>query len=64
MFRVGVLIWALAATVLAGSFITVVLLVPQLDGKAMEYIPMAAALGAVVAIPLSWAVAKSIVSKI
>lgn len=64
MLRVGVLIWILVAIVLAGSFVTVVLLIPQLELRSMEYIPIAAILGAVIAIIPSWMIAKSLVNKL
>lgn len=64
MMRVAILVWIIAGTVLAGCFITVVLMMPQLQLDIMTYIPIAAMLGAVVAIIPSWLIAKSILSKI
>lgn len=63
MLQVGVLIWSLFAITLSGAFVMVVLLVPQLDAAAMQYIPLAAALGAGIAILPSWMVTKAIVKK-
>ncbi|MEN3931421.1 hypothetical protein WJT86_10170 [Microvirga sp. W0021] len=60
MLKLGILIWILAAVVLAGCFVTVVLLVPQLEVNAMQHIPLVALAGALVAILPSWMIARSI----
>ena len=62
MLRLTVLFWALAATVLAGVFIVCVLMVPQLSNQAMLYIPIAAGLAIVIAIPIAWVVASKILN--
>lgn len=60
MFRLAILIWMMAGTTLAGIAITVVLLIPSIQGQAMKYIPIAAAIGVIVAIPISFMAAKAI----
>ena len=64
MWRLALLIWVMGGATLAGIFVTVVLMVPAWSGAmAMKYIPIAAALGAFVAIPLAIAAAKTIAAK-
>ncbi len=64
MVRLAVLLWILAGTVLAGAFVTVVLMMPSLQSQAMKLIPLAALAGAIVAIPLAIVAAKSITSRV
>ncbi len=63
MFRLAILIWVVGATTLAGIFVTVVLLVPSMQAQAMKNIPIAAAIGAAVAIPISLWAAKAIAAR-
>jgi hypothetical protein len=58
MFKVGILVWIVLATTLAGLAVTVVLVVPSLNAQAMKFIPIAALAGTIVAIPLSLMIAK------
>ncbi len=60
MFKIAVLLWMIGGTVLAGIAIMVVLTVPTLAVKDMQYIPVAAIIGFVVAIPIAYVVAKRI----
>lgn len=62
MFKIAIIVWMMAGTTLAGIAIMVVLSVPSLAARDMEYIPIAAAIGAVIAIPLAYVVAKRIVA--
>lgn len=60
MLKIAILVWMMAGTTLAGIAVMVVLAVPSLAVKDMQYIPIAAVLGFVVAIPLAYVVAKRI----
>ncbi|GEM_PF-1302512 len=60
MFKVSILIWIMLGTVLAGTSMIVVLIVPSLAGQAIKNIPDAVALGFVFAMPLSYLVARQI----
>ena len=60
MFRLVSAIWAVIATTLAGSFVLVVLIVPELSSSEGKFIPLAVLLGAVVAVPVSYWIAKKI----
>lgn len=60
MWRLAIMLWVIGGSVLAGVLVMVVLLVPAWQIMAMKYIPIAAAIGVVVAIPLAIAAAKSI----
>ncbi len=62
MLKIAVIVWMIAGTVLAGIAIMVVLAVPTLAVHDMRYIPIAAAVGALIAIPLAYVVAKKIVA--
>jgi hypothetical protein len=60
MLKIAIIIWMIAGTVLAGIAIMAVLTVPSLAVHDMQYIPIAAAVGFVVAIPVAYLVAKRI----
>jgi hypothetical protein len=60
MLRLTILLWALAGTALAGTFILAVVSVPGLADQGMRLIPIAAVLGAVVAVPVAAIVARVI----
>ncbi len=60
MLKLAILIWMTAGTTLAGIAIMVVLTVPALSAKDMQYIPIAAVVGFVVAIPIAYLVGKRI----
>ena len=60
MSKLSILIWIIAAPVLMGMCVTVTLVVPMFADKQMIWIPVAATLGAVVALPISYVVAKKI----
>ncbi|MFO1167106.1 MAG: hypothetical protein U1E19_03160 [Rhodoblastus sp.] len=61
MWRLALLLWVMGGTVLAGALVTVVLLMPSL--APMKFIPIAAALGAVIAIPPAFIAAKAIAAR-
>jgi preprotein translocase subunit SecF len=62
MLRMTVLIWVLAGTVLAGIAVTLVLVVPSLAANELKNIPYAAIGGYLVGVPVSWVIAKQILS--
>ena len=62
MLKIAVIVWMVAGTVLAGIAIMVVLAVPALAMHDMQYIPIAAVVGVLIAIPLAYFVAKKIVA--
>jgi len=60
MLKVSVLVWIMLGTVLAGAAMMVVILTPGLSGGEMKNIPIAVLIGFIVAMPLSYMVAKQI----
>jgi len=64
MWRLALLLWVVGGTVLAGIGVTVVLLVPSWYAMGMKTIPIAAAIGAVVAIPMAIAAAMAFAAAI
>jgi len=62
MMRLAVVLWAVAATTLAGIFIIIVLVVPSLAEHDAKLILPAALSGALIAAPISYAIAKKLTS--
>ncbi len=60
MLKIAIIVWMMAGTVLAGFAIIGVLSVPTLAAHDTQNIPIAALIGAVVAIPVAYVVAKRI----
>ncbi|MCB1652187.1 MAG: hypothetical protein KDI46_09050 [Alphaproteobacteria bacterium] len=60
MDRLGLIIWAVAAPVLMGIFVLVVLVVPSLAEQDKQLILPAAVAGAVLAAPVAFVVAKQL----
>jgi hypothetical protein len=60
MLKVSVLVWIMLGTVLAGISLLAVLMVPSLTAQAMKNIPYAVFIGFVLAMPLSYLVARRI----
>ncbi|MEQ1714790.1 MAG: hypothetical protein ABL907_02185 [Hyphomicrobium sp.] len=60
MFKIASLVWMMLATTLAGIAVIAVVAVPSLAEQAMLLIPVAVVAGVVLAIPLSYLVAKKI----
>jgi len=58
MLKVASLIWIMLGTTLGGILVTAVLATPDLAGKAAHLIPIAFAAGAVLAMPISYFIAK------
>ncbi|MFG1401735.1 hypothetical protein [Xanthobacter sediminis] len=62
MLKVALLIWVILSVAFAGSLVLIVLLVPSPAQTDMRAIPVAAAVGALLAIPASLFVAKRIMA--
>ena len=60
MFKVSLLVWIMLGTVLAGTSLIVVLMIPGLAADAIKNIPYAVAAGFALAMPLSYFVARQI----
>lgn len=60
MSRLAWLVWTVAAPTLMGILVLVVLVVPSLAAHDAKYMLPAAALGAVLALPLSYVMANMI----
>jgi hypothetical protein len=60
MWRLAALMWILTGTVLAGVAVMVIVSVPQLNDLGMKLIPVGAIAGFVVALPISWVLARHI----
>jgi hypothetical protein len=58
MWRVAALFWVFTAPVLAGALVLAVLMAPPLQSEAGKWIAIAGVLGLVIAIPISWTVAR------
>lgn len=61
MLRLSSVLFGLIATVLAGVGLTVVLMVPAWSDHATAYIPYSVAVAFVLAIPVTWLVAREII---
>ncbi len=62
MVRLTLVLWAVAATTLAGIFILIVLTVPSLAAKDAELMIPAVVLGCIIAAPISYLIAKKIMT--
>jgi len=60
MIKIAVLIWIIGGATLAGMAMVAVLATPGLSDQAMHWIPIAVGIGFVVAMPVSFLVARSI----
>ncbi|NVN85255.1 MAG: hypothetical protein HXX15_04115 [Rhodopseudomonas sp.] len=60
MLKVAVLVWIVLGASLAGAAMIAVLAVPDLAADAMRLVPRAVICGFVVAIPLSFLIARKI----
>ncbi len=61
MLKLTSMIFTMLGTTLAGIGVLIVLTVPSLSGQDRLAIPVAALIGAAIALPLSWLVAKRII---
>lgn len=60
MLKLAALVWIVLGATIAGSLLTIIVTVPSLYAKGMTLIPVVAAVGFVVAVPLAVLVAKRI----
>lgn len=60
MWKLAILVWLMMGTTFAGIGVMVVLATPSLSGQDMNLIPVAAGIGALVAVPCAWLVARQI----
>ncbi|PZA09826.1 hypothetical protein DNX69_20965 [Rhodopseudomonas palustris] len=60
MFKVAVVVWIIGGATLAGMLMVAVLVVPSLSAEAMHWIPIAVGCGFVIAMPVSFVVARKI----
>ena len=63
MWRVAALFWVFIAPVLAGVLVLAVLLCPALQVGTGKWIAGAAIVGAVIAAPVAWTIARSFAAK-
>jgi hypothetical protein len=63
MFAIATLIWIILGATLAGVGLTIVVATPALAAESMKYIPWAALAGFVLAVPLSFLLAKAIAGR-
>ena len=62
MLKLTSMIFTMLGTTLAGTGVLIVVAVPSLADQGMKTIPLAAAIGAALALPLSFLVAKRIMA--
>jgi hypothetical protein len=62
MLKLASMIFTILGTTLAGIAVLVVLVVPSLADQGMKMIPIAALIGALIGLPLSYWVARKIMS--
>ncbi len=60
MLKIAALVWMMLGTTLAGVAVTVIVVTPSLFDQGMKLIPIAAGAGFLLAMPLSYLVAKKI----
>jgi hypothetical protein len=60
MMKLAMIIWAIAAPTLMGSFVLLVLIIPDLAAQDAKLILPAAVLGALVAVPFSYFIARKL----
>lgn len=60
MLRLASIIYVMASSVLMGIGVTAVLATPALDSTSDKWIIVAAVVGAIIALPVSYVVAKAI----
>lgn len=60
MFRIAAVVWIVLATTLAGIALLVIVSVPTLNVDAQSLIPIACGAAVVVAMPLSYLIARRI----
>jgi flagellar biosynthesis protein FliQ len=60
MKAVAIILWIVVGAAFAGMGLTIVLALPQLADHSMKYIPWASLAGFVLAMPISWVMAKKL----
>ena len=60
MLKIAIIVWIMLGTAIAGAALIAVLMIPDLAGQAMANIPRAVFAGFVIAMPLSYLVARNI----
>ncbi|KPF89650.1 hypothetical protein NML43_19935 [Rhodopseudomonas palustris] len=60
MLKVAMVLWIIGGATLTGMMVVAILAVPSLAEHAMEWIPRAVAAGFVLAMPVSYLVARQI----
>lgn len=63
MAKVAILVWVMLGVVFAGAAVTVILAMPEFSGRELKLIPMAAIIGYVIALPISFGIARMIVRR-
>lgn len=64
MWRVTILVWVILAPTLAGVLVMAILTMPSMARELMKWIPIVAATGAIVALPISALVARMITKRL
>ncbi len=62
MLKVALIVWIMLGTVLAGTAVAVITAVPSFYAQGMQLIPIACIIAAVVALPLSFIIARNIMA--
>ncbi len=60
MFKIAALVWIMLATTMAGISLLVIVTVPQLADDAQSLIPIVGVTAMVIAMPLSYVIARRI----
>jgi len=60
MLKISIVVWIVLGTALAGSAMIAVLSIPGLATQGMKVIPVAASFGFLIAMPLSYLIARRI----
>ena len=58
MLKIATIVWTMLGTTLAGIAMLVIVATPPLADDAMRLIPIACGAGALLAMPLSWMIAR------
>lgn len=60
MMKIALVVWIMLGTTLAGIAMAAIVSVPELSNQAMKLIPILCTAAFIVALPISWIVAKKI----
>lgn len=64
MAKVAILVWIVLGVVLAGAAVMVILAMPEFSGRELKLIPIGAIAGYVIALPISFVIARMIVKRV